>query len=84
MNNDAYYDDMVRQFAFDADDHRPHHARLTDDVRQLRAATRAAYLQQLSVGGGRPPARRSERLPPLSSTVYEDGLPRMAEARAHT
>jgi hypothetical protein len=41
-------DATQRRFAaFDADAHRPHHAELTDEVRKLRAKTRAEYLAGL-------------------------------------
>jgi hypothetical protein len=38
---------VVARFAFDADAHRPHHAELTDELRKLRAKTRAEYLAGL-------------------------------------
>jgi hypothetical protein len=41
-------DALQRQVASDARNHQPHHAELTDKVRQLRAATRGAYVAQLT------------------------------------
>jgi hypothetical protein len=49
-------DTVQAQFAFDADAHRPHYAALTDEVRKLRAETRAEYLANLR-DAWRSPAR---------------------------
>jgi hypothetical protein len=51
-------DTVQARFAFDADAHRPHHAALTDEVRKLRAETRAEYLANLR-DAWRSPARRA-------------------------
>jgi hypothetical protein len=57
-------DALQRQVAFNARDHQPHHAELTDEVRQLRAATRDAYIQQITTAWSRRPGRVQDTVAP--------------------
>jgi hypothetical protein len=66
-----------RVAAFDARDHQPHYAELTDEVRKLRSATRTEYLAGLQ-DAWRSPARRAPR---KIAAADADPMRRRTEAR---